>query len=171
MKSPSVLSALCVALLASPGPGSAQAIYKSVDSQGNVTYSTTPPPTAVGVEPVTVERDAQVQARSQAQPVRQQPEGQDAAAQKKRAEQKQRAGQQAAAVAEAEKRLSAARDGLASAKRQWDEDRRTSDRDSPVDNKAYRDRVKEEQRKVMEAEHAIEAAKAGKLQPEVPAKP
>ncbi len=171
MKSTCVLSALCGALLALPGPGWAQAIYKSVDSQGNVTYSNAPPPTAVGVEPVAVERDAQAHTRAQAQPVRQQPEGQDAEAEKKRAEQKQRASQQAAAVAEAEKRLRAAQNGLGTAKRQWDEDRRTPDRDSRVDNQAYRDRVKEEQRKVVEAELAIEAAKAGKLPSGEPAQP
>jgi Domain of unknown function (DUF4124) len=171
MKSPSVLSALCIALLASPGAGWAQAIYKSVDGQGNVTYSNTPPPAAVGVEPVTVERDTQAQGRSQAQPVPQQPEGQDALAQQKRAEQKQRAGQQAAAVSEAEKRLRAARDGLEAAKRQWDEDRRTPDRDSRVDNQAYRDHVTEEQRKVVAAEQALEAAKAGKLPSEGSAQP
>ena len=82
----------------------------------------------------------------------------------------QRAGQQAAATAEAEKRLRSAQQGLEAAKQQWDEDRRSPDRDGRVDNRAYLDRVNEERRKVMEAEQALEAAKAGKLQPDEKAK-
>jgi hypothetical protein len=162
MKSPSQLTTvLCVLVLCWPALGRAQAVYKSVDAQGNVTYSNAPVPAAVGVEPVTLHSDAKGQGSSDLQRVPQQAQRPSAETQKRRAEQKERTGQQAAAVAEAERRLKAARQALEAAKRQWDEDRRSPERDARVDNQAYGERVNEERRNVLEAERALQDAKAG----------
>ena len=50
---PAFVVAISIYLLASPTI--AQKIYKSVDKDGNVTYSTTPPPDAVSIEEVHIE--------------------------------------------------------------------------------------------------------------------
>jgi len=55
---------------------------------------------------------------------------------------------------------------LEAAKQQWDEDRRSPDRDTRVDNQAYRERVNEARREVIEAERALQDAKAGVAVPE-----
>ena len=167
----SPLTALCVLVLCWPALGRAQTVYKSVDAQGNVTYSSAPAPAAVGIEPVTVHRDAKGQGSPD--PQRAPPEAQrpSAETQERRGEQKERTGQQGAAVAEAERRLKAARQGLEAAKQQWDEDRRSADRDTRVDNQAYRERVNDERREVLEAERALQDAKAGVALPESEAAP
>jgi hypothetical protein len=167
----SPLTALCVLVLCWPALGRAQTVYKSVDAQGNVTYSNAPVPAAVGVEPVTVQIDAKGQGSPDRQRVPQEPQRQNAETQKTRAEHKERTGQQAAAIAEAERRLKAARQGLEAAKQQWDEDRRSPDRDSRVDNQAYGERVKEARREVIEAERVLQDAKAGVALPESEATP
>ncbi len=50
---PAFFVAISIYLLASPTI--AQKIYKSVDKDGNVTYSTTPPPDAVSIEEIHIE--------------------------------------------------------------------------------------------------------------------
>lgn len=49
-----LVSASVVCLVLAAAPAIAQKIYKSVDKDGNVTYSTTPPPDAVSTEEVSI---------------------------------------------------------------------------------------------------------------------
>lgn len=178
MKAPSPLPILCVLLLSWPGAGQGQAVYKSVDRQGNVTYSSTPPSNAAAVEPIAISPDASTAAGAEAERLRQDIERQAAEVQRTRDgqnAQKEQKAQRAAAVAGAEKRLRAAREGLEAAKRQRDEARKTLERGSAADGQAGYERVQREARKVREAEQALQDAKSGRLpaesgaQPETPA--
>jgi len=70
----SPLTALCVLVLCWPALGRAQTVYKSVDAQGNVTYSNAPVPAAVGVEPVSVHSDPKGQGSPDLQRLLQDPQ-------------------------------------------------------------------------------------------------
>ncbi len=100
----------------------AQTVYKSVDAQGRVTYSQSPPVAATDVEAVTVRESTGGAAPEQAQQLRQEVERQAAEGQRQREAQKER---KAAAVADAERRLQRARDGLDAAERRGDGDWQT----------------------------------------------
>ncbi len=138
----------------------AQTVYKSVDAQGRVTYSQSPPVAATDVEAVTVRESTGGADPEQAQQLRQQVERQAAEGQRQREAQKER---KAAAVADAERRLQRARDGLDAAKRRGDGDWQTLTRGGRVENDAYRERVSRAERDVRDAERALRDAKAGKL--------
>lgn len=97
-----------------------------------------------------------------AQQLHQQVERQAAKGQRQREAQKEC---KAAAVADAERRLQRARDGLDAAKRREGGDWQTLARGGRVENDAYRERVSRAERDVRDAERALRDAKAGKLPP------
>lgn len=153
------LTLLCALALCWPALGRTQAIYKSVDAQGNVTYSSTKPATAVEVEPVAVPQDLVHGVDPEAQARRQDIERQAAEMRQRREEQKEQTTQKSA-VAEAEKRLKAAREGLSAAQRRSYEARQSLDRGDRPDSDAYRDQMARQERKVREAERMLQEAKA-----------
>jgi hypothetical protein len=164
--SPAIL--FCVLSLAAPGLTLAQGIYKSVDAQGKVTYSQTPPPTATEVEAVTIRDATGGTTTDHPQATSQQVQRLAAEAQQRREEQKAR---KAAAVADAELRLKQARRGLDAAKVRGDGDWQTIARGGRVESEAYRKRVEQAQREVRNAERALRDAKAGRLPPGSPETP
>jgi hypothetical protein len=167
MQAPIPLYLLCVLSLAWPGLGQAQAIYKSVDAQGNVTYSSRPPPAAAGVEPVTVQENANREANLKAERIRQETASRAAENQKKRAADQ---AQKEAAISEAKKRVRDAQDKLDTARRRGDDDWQTIARGGRVEGDSYRTRVTQAERQLHEAERGLKDAKAGKLPPEDKAK-
>ncbi len=158
---------LCALSLAWTGLVHSQGIYKSVDAQGNVTYSSRPPPAAAGVEPVSVQGDADQEATLKAERIRQETARRAAASEKQRAAEK---AQKDTAIAEAKRRLEAAQDKLEAAKRRGDDDWQTIARGGRVESDAYRERVKQAEREARDADRAFKDAKAGKLPPEAKAK-
>jgi hypothetical protein len=171
MQAPRPLPLLCVLLLFWPGLGQGQTVYKSVDAQGNVTYSNTPPSNAAAVEPIAVRSARPTAADPEAERQPEDAAGQSVDGQRRRDEQRQQRAQQAAAVAAAERRVRAAQEGLEAAKRQRDADRRTPERGGGAGGQAGYERMQQERRKIREAEQALEDAKAGKLPPEETAVP
>jgi hypothetical protein len=153
------LTLLCTLALCWPALGRTQAIYKSVDAQGNVTYSSTKPTTAVEVQPVAVPQDLIHGVDPEAQARRHDMERQAAEMQQRREEQREQTAQKAA-VAEAERRLKAARDGLSAAQRRSYEARQSLDRGDRPDSEVYREQVARQERKLREAERMLQEAKA-----------
>jgi hypothetical protein len=162
MRAPNRLFLSSLWLLAWSGLGYGQAVYKSVDAQGNVTYSSTRPSDAPVVQPITIRPDIPEAGSAEAERLRD-VEKQAAADQKRRDEQRAQKAQRAVAVGQAEKRLKDARDALEAAKQQRDSERKTLDRSRRVDDLATSDRVQQQARKVREAEQALNDAKTAPL--------
>ena len=152
---------LACALLPWWGLGAAQAIYKSVDAQGNVTYSSTPPPGGAPAQPVTIPGEAKARSPGAAVPQPQPSEQQSGLRQKQRKEQQE---QQAKAVKDAEDQLSRAKKDLEIASRPKAKVERSSERIPETDGQTA-NRTAKEQRAVREAERALREAKRGKLPP------
>jgi hypothetical protein len=165
MKSPTLHAVLWLPLLL-PGVGLGQAIYKSIDSEGNVTYSGTAPPTAAAIEPVIIRSDARRDERLKAQRLREDVERQAAEERNRREQDKAR---RAEAVADAEQRLNAARQRLEAVLRRGDDRGHSPERGMALPSQAHRDLVEREERRVREAERAVREAKAGKLPQETKA--
>jgi len=155
----STLTLLCCLALCWPAGAQAQAIYKSIDAQGHVTYSSTKPATAVQAEPVAVPRDLIRGANPEAERRRQEVEREADEVQRRRVEQQEERSRKAA-VAEAERRLKAAREGLNAAQQRAYGARQSLDRGDRPDSEVYRDQVARQERKVREAERALQEAKA-----------
>jgi hypothetical protein len=70
-RNPATISALlgCAAVLCAPTPASAETIYKSIDAQGNVTYSSAPADGAVSAETLAVSEEPTEQEQAQARAV------------------------------------------------------------------------------------------------------
>ena len=143
------------------GLGAAQAIYKSVDAQGNVTYSSTLPLGGAPAQPVTIPWETKARNPGTAVPQPQPWEQQSGLRQKQRKEQQE---QQAKAVKDAEDQLKRAQKDLEIASRPKVKVERSSERIPETDGQTA-NRTAKEQRAVREAERALRDAKRGKLPP------
>ena len=146
------------------GLGAAQAIYKSVDAQGNVTYSNTLPTGGAPAQPVTIPWEAKARSSGAAVPQPQPSEQQSGLRQKHRKEQQEQQEQQAKAVKDAEDQLNRAKKDLEIASRPKAKVERSSER-IPETQGQTANRTAKEQRAVREAERALRDAKRGKLPP------
>ena len=152
---------LACALLPWWGLGAAQAIYKSVDAQGNVSYSSTPPVGGAPAQPVNIPGATKSQNPAAAEQQRQQAEQEFALRQKERKEQKEA---QAKALKEAEDRRDKAQRDLEAALRPRDKVTRSSERSQGIEGQTAAQTAKE-QRALHDAERAVRDAKRGKLPP------
>ena len=159
-----ILSAsLLIASIALTIPGAlpAQQVYKSIDAQGNVTYSSTPPSDADVQRIETLEVPAgptpeeQAAAEARAREL-------EAQASQREAELAQPTRQRTSSVAEAEQALEEARQALAEAQeRDSLEDWQTIASGGRVPSAAYLQRVQEAQERVQAAEEALRKARLG----------
>jgi hypothetical protein len=163
MRAPKRLLPSSLLLLVWSAFGYGQAVYKSVDAQGNVSYSNTRPSDAPVVQPMVIRPDAPAAASAEAERLRTDVDKQAAEEQKRRDEQRAQKMQRAAAVGQAEKRLKEARDALEATKQQREAERKSLDRGTRVDNLAVSDRIKQQALKVREAERALSEAKTAPL--------
>jgi hypothetical protein len=149
---------LACALLPWSGPGAGQAIYKSVDAQGNVTYSSTPPVGGAPAQPVNIPGTTKPQNPATTEQLRRQAEQEFALRQKARKEQKE---QQARALNEAEDRRDRAKRDLEAAAQPKDQVTRSSERSHGAEGQTAAQTAKE-QRALRDAERAVRDAKRGK---------
>jgi hypothetical protein len=163
MRAPNRLFLSSLLLLAWSGLGYGQAVYKSVDAQGNVTYSGTRPSDAPVVQPIAIRHDTPTAGSAEAERLRADVDKQAAEEQERRDQQRAQKVQRAAAVGQAEKRLKEARDALEATKQQRDAERKSLDRGTRVDDLAASDRIKQQALKVREAEQALNEAKTAPL--------
>jgi predicted nucleic acid-binding Zn ribbon protein len=147
--------------LAIPGLLPAEQVYKSIDAQGNVTYSSTPPSDADIQRIETLEVPAgptpeeQAAAEARAREL-------EAQASQREAELTQPTRQRASSVAQAEQALQEARQALAEAQeRESPEDWQTLASGGRVPSAAYLQRVQEAQEQVQAAEEALRKARLG----------
>ncbi len=147
-------------LLVLPTAG-AQTVYKSIDDQGEVTYSSTPPPPgdAQVVERVPIAPpppESEVQAAEQRM---RELEIESARSDRERAESK---AQQSQSVAAAEAELAKARAELEDAKIQGDDDWQYLAAGGRVLKQSYLDRVEQAEKRVQAAEDALRKARSGR---------
>lgn len=149
-----VLLGLCVA-----GPLLAQTVYKSVDEQGNVTYSAEPPKQSEAVERVKLPPGPTPAERSAAE---QRAKEIDQAADK--AESSRTAGESArnARIEAAEKQVELAKQRLEAAKEVGPGDRTGTASGGSRLNESYWERVRKAESALEEAQAALKAAKAGR---------
>jgi len=162
----------CLTILLSlywPGAGYGQAVYKSVDDQGNVTYSRTPPADAAKTESVTIHDDAPSAPSAQSESLRTDMEKRAAEDQKRREDRNAQKTQRAVAVDKAEKRLRDAQAELGAAQRDLQTARASVDRQGGLDQGAAIDRVEKAKRKVQAAKDGLNAAKTAPLPQPQPA--
>jgi hypothetical protein len=152
---------LLILLLAATGSAAAQGpIYKSIDADGNVTYSSTPPedPRVQRIE--TVEVDPGPSPAEQAEAERRM-RGIESVADQQRAEQTSRRQARNNTVEAAAQALEDARADLEKAKERGPGDWQTIATGGRVPSASYLQRVQKAQQRVQAAEEALEAARAG----------
>lgn len=153
------LSLACLSLLFLSSAG-AQTVYKSVDAQGNVTYSSTPPPPDhretvetlhIAPPPPEAERTRATERlrRLEVESTRSDLERQEAEKKK------------TTSISAAEAELQKARDALENAKIQGDDDWQYLARGGRVLKQSYLDRVEQAAQRVREAEETLRKARGG----------
>lgn len=154
---------LACALFPWSGAGADQAIYKSVDAQGNVTYSSTPPLGGAPAQPLNIPSTTKAQNPATTEQQRRQAEQEFALRQKARKEQKE---QQARALNEAEDRRDRAQRDLEAAAQPKEKVTRSSERSHGTEGQTAAQTAKE-RRALRDAERAVRDAKRGKPPPKL----
>lgn len=160
MKTQRWLPIAVIALLAAC-PATAQTVYKSVDAQGRVTYSSTPPPAETGelVERVPIEPGPTEQQQQEATQKAKELEATTNSA----LQQRQAQGDQRASTASvAEKELRKAQIALEEAQIKGDGDWQTLATGGRVLKQSYLDRVQSAEQRVREAENSVRNARSGR---------
>jgi type IV secretory pathway VirB10-like protein len=139
----------------------ARTVYKSVDAQGNVTYSSTPPPpdSREKVEKVPIAPPPPGTERKEAVERLRSIEVESARSDRKRQELEKK---RAESVSAAETELQKARDALEDAKIQGDDDWQYLARGGRVLKQSYLDRVDQAEQRVRDAEEALRKARSGR---------
>ena len=148
-------------LLFAACPATAQTVYKSVDAQGRVTYSSTPPPAETGefVEKVPIESGPTEKQQQEAMQRAKELEANTSSAFQQRQEQ---AEQRSSASSDAERELRRARIALKEAQVKSTEDWQTLATGGRVLKQSYLDRVEKAERRVQEAEDALRSSRSGR---------
>jgi hypothetical protein len=158
--------ALCVAVhlalgAVAPGCAWAEAVYKSVDADGKITYSSTPPPAGSAREveelqilpgPTSAEEDAAARRERALEGVEQKRENERAATEKRRG----------AAIAAAQQDLIRAKADLEQAKIQGDGDWQYLVSGGRVLSGSYFERIADAEAKVEAAEKALQRTRQGR---------
>jgi hypothetical protein len=153
------LTLILLPLIILPTAG-AETVYKSVDEQGNVTYSSTPPPGgAEVVEQVPIAPPPPQSEVQAAEERMRQLEIESARSDRERRESKE---QQTQSVAAAEAELTKARAELEDAKIQGDDDWQYLAAGGRVLKQSYLDRVERAEKRVQAAEDALRKARSGR---------
>jgi hypothetical protein len=149
-----------ILLLTAFGAAAQAPIYKSIDADGNVTYSSTPPedPRVQRVETVEVDPGPSPEAQTEAE---RRMRGIESAAQQQAAERQGRRAARAGSVEAAEEALQQARQDLVKAQERGPGDWQTIATGGRVPSASYLQRVQKAQQRVQAAEEALEAARAG----------
>lgn len=144
-----------------PPAAGAQTVYKSVDAQGNVTYSSTPPDSrsAKSIEEVTIAPPPPESQVREAEERMRRVETEATQARKARADQGK---QRSQSVSDAEDALQQARIELQEARIQGDDDWQYLAAGGRVLKQSYFDRVKNAEGKVRKAEEALRNASRGR---------
>jgi hypothetical protein len=152
-------AALALAL-AGLAPALAEPIYKSVDAQGNVTYSSIPPADAAGnrVEQIEIRSGP---SESQLEDAHARESDRESSTQAETNERDASGALQAAALAKAQEELIAARAELERAKVPGDDDWQHLAKGGKVLKQGYRDDVAAAEARVQAAEQALRQARKG----------
>ncbi|MEA3277842.1 MAG: DUF4124 domain-containing protein [Pseudomonadota bacterium] len=139
----------------------AETVYKSIDPEGNVSYSSTPPPSSSGdvVEEVPI---APGPTQEQRQEAEQRLDDLEAASARADEQRQEREKERSQAAADAEQGLEKARMALEEAKIQRDDDWQYLATGGRVLKESYLDRVESAEQLVREAEQALQNARSGR---------
>lgn len=153
-----MIAALALALAC---PAMAQTVYKSVDAEGRVSYSSSPPPEAAGdlVEEVPIAPGPTEQEQQEARRRAGELEGATRRAERER---QKKADKTAEAVSAAERELDDANLALDEARIQGDDDWQTIVGGGRVPRQSYIDRVQRAERRVEDAKKALRGARSGR---------
>jgi len=152
--------ALLAALAAAGSAGAQETIYKSIDADGNVTYSSTPPEGTAVQRVETVEMPPQPTPAEQSETERRMRDIEQLARERSMQQQSGTRTQHQSLNA-AERELQQAREELAKAKERGPGDWQTIVTGGRVPSAAYLQRVQHAQQRVQAAEEALQAARAG----------
>lgn len=161
MKGHHRLTFAAISLLAICTTAEAQPVYKSVDAQGQVTYSSTPPATA-GEEMVEQVQIAPGPTEQQKRDAAQQASELESATRRAELERQEQRTQHSQATSDTEQELRKARIALEEAETQSVDDWQYLATGGRVLKQSYLDRVDAAKRRVQQAEKSARGAKSGR---------
>lgn len=151
---------ICIVSLAlAASSAGAQQVYKSIDAEGKVTYSSSPPATAEIVEQVPIAAPPSEAAQQEAEKRLHEVEKEATRGEKQRTAQQE---EKRDAVAAAEKERDAARIALEEAKIKGDDDWQRINTGGRALKQGYLDRVQEAEERLKAAESALRKARRGR---------